>query len=498
MIEIPGSLQNRLKSCQTLPSVPAVAIKFIDLCKKDDIGIPEIASVLAHDPALAASVLKVANSALYGVRSPVTTLERAISILGINASMTLALRSTVVGKLRRSNRGGFDQLTYWRRSVITAATARAICTLYGEEGGDEFFLAGLMLDIGMLALDEALPEEYGAVVAGAEMNHEKLVVLEREKFDVDHGAIGGWLLQQWNLPGNLSMAVAASHNPETATDPALQDLCRKVAFAGHFAGIWNLPNVAEATLEARRKAQEDLAMTAAQFEQLLNEVARSLPEITANLHIRIGSEEALGNLFNQARKALLPPGLKADEQVPLAQDLGEYDGLTSLHNRRYLEEVLPPLLDVAARQGQPLSVIFIDVDHFKKINDTRGKQAGDQVLVSIAEILRSAVRASDIAARYGEDEFLCVLPYTSEPNAGVVAERIRKAIASTPVKSDATDEIRITASLGYAAFSSGRPFASANHLLQEARRCLGAAKQAGNNRVMHPGAKSAGAFTLAK
>lgn len=85
MIKIPEDLKNRLKACRSLPSVPAVAIKIMELCEQDDIGMPEVATVLARDPALAAKVLKVANSAIYGVRAQVTTLDRAIAIMGINA-----------------------------------------------------------------------------------------------------------------------------------------------------------------------------------------------------------------------------------------------------------------------------------------------------------------------------------------------------------------------------------------------------------------------------
>jgi diguanylate cyclase (GGDEF)-like protein len=492
MIEIPDSLQKRLSSCQSLPSAPAVAIKIINLCRQDDTGIPEIATVLARDPALAAKVLKTANSALYGVRFPVTTLERAISMMGINATLSLSLSFSLVGNLRKAGHTGFDHLKYWRRSVITAATAKTVCALRGAGGSDECFLAGLLLDIGMLALNEAQPEAYGRLVSRAKGSHQNLVALERETFGADHGAIGGWLLQRWKLPDSLSLALTASHNPGSANAPDLTDFCRAVAFAGHFAGMWDHPQIAEGTREVSRMAQEDLGMTPGQFEQLLNEVAKSLPEVTSNLEVEIGSEETLDNLFNQAREALVLLNLQALEQVRTAQNLANYDGLTSLHNRRYLEEVLEPLFDAAARLRRPLSVIFIDVDHFKKTNDTHGHQAGDQVLVSLAAILRSAVRTSDIAVRYGGEEFLCLLPNTGEPLVRVVAERIRAAIASAPFKIGANAEIHITASLGYTTFSSGRTFASAQDLLQEADRCLYAAKQAGRNRVMSPGAESGG------
>ena len=123
MPEIPATLQDRLKSCQTLPSVPAVAIDIIQLSKQEDIGISQVAAVLARDPAIVAKVLRAANSAFYVVRSEVTTLERAISIMGTNAALSLSLSFSLVGSLRKPHRAGFDYVSYWRRSVIAAAIA---------------------------------------------------------------------------------------------------------------------------------------------------------------------------------------------------------------------------------------------------------------------------------------------------------------------------------------------------------------------------------------
>ena len=95
------------------------AIRIMELCEQDDVGTTEVASVLARDPALAAKVLKVANSAICGVRSHVTTLDRAIAIMGINAGLSLSLSFSLVKTLKKSHRNTFDHVTYWRNSIIT-------------------------------------------------------------------------------------------------------------------------------------------------------------------------------------------------------------------------------------------------------------------------------------------------------------------------------------------------------------------------------------------
>ncbi len=483
MIKIPEDLKNRLKACRSLPSVPAVAIKIMELCEQDDIGMPEVATVLARDPALAAKVLKVANSAIYGVRAQVTTLDRAIAIMGINAVLSLSLSFSLVKTLRKSSHAGFDHLTYWRRSVITAVAAKALGASAGHAYRDEYFLAGLLQDIGMLVLNEVLPDAYGRLIPLAEGNHRKLIELERKAFGTDHGIVGGWLLELWNLPTNLRLSAATSHAADTIDDPRVEKFCRVVGLAGHIAEIWTNPDTTAATGFARQQATDLLDMTPARFEILLGEVAGALPEITSNLDLEIGSQEALNRLYDQAREALIALTLQAQQQARLAQDLAKRDGLTSLYNRSHLEEALPQIYAAAVRMHQALSALFVDIDNFKTINDTYGHQAGDAILMSMGQILRSSTRASDLVVRYGGDEFVCLLPNTGSAGAQLVAERIRAA-ACPPHKVSNGIELEITLSQGCATSLPDHPYQSGISLLHDADHCLYIAKRNGRNRVV--------------
>jgi diguanylate cyclase (GGDEF)-like protein len=484
MIEIPAELQDKLKACRTLPSIPAVALKIMELCEQDDIGTADVASVLARDPALSAKVLKVANSAIYGVRAQVTTLDRAIAIMGTNAVLSLSLSFSLIKTMKKSNRNTFDHMTYWRHSIITALTAKALGNTPEFTNLNEYFLAGLLQDIGILVFNEMVPTAYSRLIPRAERSHEKLVELEREAFGVDHAALGGWLLEHWNLPPNLKVSIAASHNPQIIPPGDAGRLCRVGMVAWRVAEIWINSDTPGATARARQEAIELLGLSPEQFEKLLAEVAGALPEITSSLDLEIGSQEALHRLYDQAREALIVLALQAQQQARLAQDMAKRDGLTALYNRSYLEDALPQFFENAAKANQALSVIFVDVDNFKSINDTHGHQAGDAVLLLIARILQSSTRISDLVARYGGDEFVCILPNSNQDGAAIVADRIRTATASAPHKVSDHSEVEITVSQGCATSLPDSPYDSAISLLKHADRCLYAAKRNGRNRVM--------------
>jgi len=192
----------------------------------------------------------------------------------------------------------------------------------------------------------------------------------------------------------------------------------------------------------------------------------------------------VNQLLDQAREALVTLSMQAQKQVQEIRDLSRQDRLTSVYNRSYLEDVLPIQFETASRSGQPLSVLFIDIDYFKKVNDTYGHEMGDTVLVSIAGIIRAVVRASDIIARYGGEEFVCLLPNTGAQEAELVGEQLLATVASSPQSTDNNKEIRVTVSVGCATYSRLHSFNDPKQLLSAADRCLYAAKAGGRNRLV--------------
>ena len=161
--------------------------------------------------------------------------------------------------------------------------------------------------------------------------------------------------------------------------------------------------------------------------------------------------------------------------------LATHDSLTKLYNRRSLEARLNYAIDTASRYQHPLSIIMLDLDHFKNINDTFGHKAGDILLETIGAILGNSVRKSDTVARYGGEEFVIIIIETPLAEANEFAEELRKIIAEQSIRLDGGEDISITASLGVTSFPDHSK--SSQKLLEKADSAMYMAKAAGRNQI---------------
>lgn len=160
--------------------------------------------------------------------------------------------------------------------------------------------------------------------------------------------------------------------------------------------------------------------------------------------------------------------------------LATTDGLTELYNHRYFQDTLKKQLDISKRYEQVFSLIIIDIDFFKKFNDTYGHQVGDAVLRTVAQILKKNTRATDYVCRYGGEEMSIILPQTTKKESLINAERICEAVAKTPLKVNNT-EVNITISLGVSAFPEDGN--TPQELIEFADKALYYAKEHGRNQV---------------
>jgi diguanylate cyclase (GGDEF)-like protein len=167
------------------------------------------------------------------------------------------------------------------------------------------------------------------------------------------------------------------------------------------------------------------------------------------------------------------------------RELSLSDELTGIPNRRYFSQILKHEIDRARRDKTPLSAIMIDVDAFKKYNDTYGHAKGDQCLRHVAELLKNALhRSTDFLARYGGEEFVVLLPNTDPTNAKFVAERLRLTIYDSDLPHTSSPTGRVTVSAGIACCSDTDGWERCQTLIELADNCLYLAKQQGRNRVV--------------
>ncbi len=167
--------------------------------------------------------------------------------------------------------------------------------------------------------------------------------------------------------------------------------------------------------------------------------------------------------------------------------LATVDGLTGLYVRRYFDLRLRDEVRLAARYGSEFSVLMLDIDDFKDLNDAHGHQAGDRVLAEVAEVVRQTVRASDIPCRYGGEEFTVIMPRTPVAEALGVAERVRAGVAAHRVAFDGA-ELGVTVSVGVAGFAAGARTVA--DVVRRADEALYRAKAAGKNRVARDGVEA--------
>src|SRR6202049_4979787 len=190
--------------------------------------------------------------------------------------------------------------------------------------------------------------------------------------------------------------------------------------------------------------------------------------------------EIMARVRTQIRKKRYAERLR--DNVQLSIEMAITDALTGLYNRRYMETHVGTLVDQAVARGKPLSVLILDIDYFKSINDTHGHDAGDDVLQDFAIRIRKSIRGIDLACRYGGEEFVVVMPETDMAGATMGAERLRRRIASEPFPiQDGKRMIEVTISIGIAALGPNDKAAS---VIKRADQALYRAKRDGRNRVV--------------
>lgn len=498
MSAVPATLERLLKSPQ-LPSVPSVALRLLDLTRDPDSGTKDIVNTIKGDPALAARILKSANSSYFSFRAEVRTLEQAVPLIGRTAITSLALSFSLSQDAMSDGPLARHYQRYWLQSIVQASAAETLAK-FGRKGlGSELFMTGLLIDLGRLALLRVLKSDYLVVLDEAEQTGQPLHEVELQRLGVDHAVAGAAIMTAWKLPEVLVQAALLHHSdPDRIPDDShvaelVQAMMITATVGEYFCGqsqgtqLQRLRDLTRRFLQFdEKKLHEYLAETEVRIKQAADLLSTNTDELPAATELMAQAAEQIAELTVRQAAEQQDAAIQHQQMAEQNQQLREQvlrDALTGLYNRRYFDETLTNEVQRAARRGSPIATIFVDADYFKRLNDNYGHKFGDAVLIRIAEVLQRTVRTADVAARYGGEEFVVLAPDTTEAGLRTLCERIRSTIEAEDIRCNG-QRVPVTISVGGATTIPRREDENvANRLLEAADAAMYESKRRGRNCV---------------
>ena len=484
-----------------LPTLPEVAVRILEVVKQDTYSFSDLGKIISSDPALTAKILKMANSSFYGLPQKVNTIEKAVSILGVMALKNIALSFVICKEFRKNGNSGFDFGYYWKRAVTTAIAADLICKTLSHDD-DELFVTALLMDIGIIIMLMSRPEDYLNVLDEKRITGRPMEVIEKNTFGVDHQYVGSEVLKKWGLGHTVFEPVSRHHEIGIVSDE-YETQISILAIAHQLSGAYHSPRKIGKLDAVKKKLANHYGLGEIEINRLIDAVAEKSIEIFSTFEIEPGNmkpyseilqeaNEELGRLVFSYEQLLMSFKEEKERAEALAHELKEKneklrnlsvrDGQTGLFNHKYFQEFLEKEIVRSEQYRQPVSLILLDLDHFKKINDTFGHRTGDIVLQKISELMLSMIRKNDIAARYGGEEFALILPETGLKNSLAIAERLRKAVERLEVSTE-NENLKVTISMGIASCFPGENRRTRTELIDAADAAMYHAKQTGRNKL---------------
>ena len=497
----------KIRTADNLPSLPTVAVQVLELTQADEVSISEIGRVIQQDPALTARVLRVVNSSLFGMSRRVSSLQQAMVVLGLRTVKVMVLSFSLVDTMRSRQLGGFDYPGYWRRSLTTAVASKLLAEEVRRALVDEAFIGGLLCDLGMLAAFHCARDLYMPVVQRYDTDREPVQAIEQALLNVTHEHMTADLLNHWGLPVALCRAVATHHSPldaPTSDDPLEAALTRILRSAALIADLFCADVGAGKLEQSRNQIIQHLPIGRSQLNAALDTIDRHVKETASLFALNIGPTRAYQDIQAEACVQLARLTMAAeleraqiaqreeavrrqvnqlsDENQKLAQRAAT-DGLTGVANRAAFEERFREMCAGAVREGKSIGLLLLDLDRFKKLNDTFGHPAGDQVLRQVGAFLSRICSDTHFAARYGGEEFALVVADTTPRELREIAEELRSRIQQLRIPFG-NRTLAITTSVGGVYLPPGDPDIQPHILIERADQCLYDAKHGGRNRVI--------------
>ncbi|MFW5856942.1 MAG: HDOD domain-containing protein [Planctomycetota bacterium] len=216
------ALERITREIESLPTLPEVYTTVSRMLENPKVSASDIAEVISRDPAITAKLLKIVNSAFYGLPQQVSTLTHALVLLGFSTVKSLLLATSLTQVFGKAGTDRFDRPAFWTHCFATGLVAKSIAIRIGYVKVEEMFIQGLLHDIGKIVLDQYAPDEFAAVLAAAEEERILLREAEERLLGFDHSEVGALVAKRWNFPPHFAHSIGRHHRPRTA-DRLLQE-----------------------------------------------------------------------------------------------------------------------------------------------------------------------------------------------------------------------------------------------------------------------------------
>lgn len=484
------ALLSSIVNSDALPSIPAVALKVIELCREDDIDIQDVADAISADPALTLRMLKSANSSIFGMSKTVSSLPQAMVVLGIRTVKVMALGFALADTVKGGKKGRFDYPRYWRRSLTTAVAARQFAQEFGGVRKDEAFVGGLLSDIGMIAAERHNQEQYDEVIERHLAGEGRIHEIEEQVLGITHADVSAMMLANWSMPEAMSHAIRAHHgNGLEELDARAKALGTILNAASEIAGLFSGDVDPACSEDIFNSVAKTCGVTREFLDSVMEVLNQNVNEAAEMFSVDLGDEISFDQLRHSAMMQLTHLSMSAEQERVSAQSQieswrqrAQTDKLTGVANRQAFDDHLANTVQDAIDLRGELGLIMMDIDHFKKLNDTHGHQAGDEALRRVGACVDGFVEESRFVARYGGEEFAIIVAESSARKLRELAEQVRESVSKIRFQHNGTP-LQFTASLGAAHVNFTEETVNAEELIRRADECLYDAKQDGRNRV---------------
>jgi diguanylate cyclase (GGDEF)-like protein len=485
---------DQFASSSRLPSLPHVAAKLIELAQQEDPDFAEVSRAIQSDPVVSGKVLTTVNSALFGFRPKVETIRDAVNKLGVNMIRTLLLSFHLARhKPGQPNLEPAYQ-SHWRSSLTQAVIAELIAEKIKQDPAS-CFLAAMVQDIGSLAMLSEAPEFYLENILQRQA-FPNVAAAERSVFGFSHVDVSIAIIRKWGLAGRFETAIRHHHDQVFTPRKRGSDSLAAVVHAANLGAAVVLSNGSSGMLNVSLdqwiqflKLHFDISTEQAQ--EVFSAINARVNEYSILFKFNLNEDVRVDEVVFEAKNMLQEIALKyqlelasvsrATRKIRIENNELYRDALTGLYNRRFMDEHLRDLIAKSIHSKKPLGLLFLDLDEFKKINDSCGHLVGDKAIQHVAKWLGQSIREEDLAIRLGGDEFLVILKSTKENQFESVVARIAEQIPRLEIQNREIDVRFSVGAIYYQPARGDRP--DPNWLIDQADQAMYIAKKQKAGRV---------------